>query len=48
MVELLENPLKIVEKRTRELMNVDAVTFGFTPGRETTDALFVIRNMSEK
>ena len=51
-VKLLEHAMKIVERvlerRIRELVNVDSMQFGFMLGRETTDALFVVRRMQEK
>ena len=43
--------MKIVERvleRIRESVNIDSMQFGFMPGRETTDALFVVRRMQEK
>ena len=51
-LKLLEHAVKIVEKvlerRIRELVNIDSMQFGFMPGRETTDALFVVRRMQEE
>ena len=44
-VKLLEHAMKIIERvqeRIRELINIDSMQFGFMPGRETTDALFVV------
>ena len=45
-VKLLDHTMKIVEKvlerRIRELVNIDSMQFGFMPGRGTTDALFVV------
>ena len=46
-VKLSEHVIKIVgrllERRTRQLVNVDAMQFGFMPGRGRTDALFEMR-----
>ena len=51
-VKLLEQAMKIVERglerRIRELVNIDSVQFDFMPGRRTTDALFVVRRMQEE
>ena len=51
-VKLLEHAMKIVErvleKRIRELVKVDAMQFGFMPGKVTTDALFILRRMREE
>ena len=51
-VKLLEHAMKIVEKvlerRIRELVNVDSMQFGFMPERGTTDALFVVRRIQDK
>ena len=51
-VKLLEYPMKVVERvlerRIRELVNIDAMQFDFIPGRGTIDALFVARRMQEK
>ena len=51
-VKLLERTMKIVkrgmERRIRELVNIDSMQFGFMPGRRTTDALFVVRRMQEE
>ena len=51
-VQLLEHTMKIVErvleKRIRELVNIDSMQFGFMPGRGTTDALFVVRKIQEE
>ena len=37
----------MLERRIRELVNIDSVPFGFMQGRGTTDALFVVRRMQE-
>ena len=51
-IKLLEHAMKIVdrvlERRIRELVNIDSMQFGFMPGRKTTDALFVARKMQEE
>ena len=51
-VKLLEHIMKIVkrvlERRIRELVNIDSIQFGFMHGRGTTDALFVIRRMQKE
>ena len=48
-VKLLEHPVKIVERvlerRIREVVNIDSLLIGFMPGRKTTDALFVVPRM---
>ena len=50
-VKLLELTMKIVkrmlERRIRELVNIDLMQFGFMPGRGATDALFVVRRMQK-
>ena len=52
VVKLFERTIKIVERvlerRIRELVNIDLMQFGFMPERGTTDALFVIRRMQEE
>ena len=51
-VKLLELTMKIVkrmlERRIRELVNIDLMQFGFMPGRGATDALFVVRRMQKE
>ena len=51
-VKLLEHAMKMVkrvlERRIRELVNINSMQFGFMPGRGTTDALFVVRRMQEE
>ena len=46
-VKLLEHAIKIVDRvlkrRLRKLVKVDKMRFGVSPGRETTDALFVVK-----
>ena len=51
-VKLLEHAMKIIERvlerRIRELVNINSMQLGFMPGRGTTDALFVVRRMQEE
>ena len=39
---------KILEERLRKLIKVDGWQFGFCPGRLTTDAIFILRQLQEK
>ena len=52
VVMLLEHEIKIVEKilkkRIGALVVLDDMQFGFLPGRETTDAFFILRRMQEE
>ena len=36
---------RVVKQRIRELVNIDSMQFGFTPGRGRTNALLVVRRM---
>jgi hypothetical protein len=51
-IKLLEHAMKVVERvlewRVREQINIDEMQFGFTPGKGTTDAIFVVRQVQEK
>jgi hypothetical protein len=51
-IKLLEHAMKVVErvleKRIREQVKVDKMQFGFMPGKGTTDAIFVVRQMQER
>ena len=51
-IRLLEHGLKlfekIIERRLKRLITVDARQFGFTSGKSTTDAIFVVRQVQEK
>ena len=51
-IKLLEHAMKIVERvlerRIRNLVNLDEMQFGFMPGKGTTDALFILRRMQEE
>ena len=39
---------RIVEGFIRQLVSIDDSQFGFVPGRGTTDAIFVVRQLQEK
>ena len=51
-LKLLEQVLKVLERIMevfiREKVNIDDMQFGFMPGRGTTDAIFILRQMQEK
>ena len=51
-IKLLEHGMKVaervLEKRLRTVVAVDAMQFGFMPGKSTTDAIFIVRQMQEK
>ena len=51
-IKLLEQAMKVVERvlegRIREQVDIDKMQFGFSPGKGTTDAIFVIRQMQER
>ena len=39
---------KIPERRLRKLTTVNNMQFGFSPGKGTTDAVFIILQLQEK
>ena len=39
---------RIVDSLIRQLVSIDNSQFGFVPGRGTTDAIFVVRQLQEK
>ena len=51
-IKLLEHAMKVVErvleKRIREQAVIDNMQFGFMPGKGTTDAIFIVRQVQEK
>ena len=51
-VKLLEHAMKIVERvlerRIRTLVNLNEMQFGFMPGKETVDAIFIVRGISKE
>jgi hypothetical protein len=50
-IKLLEHAMKVfervVEKRLRGSVEIDDMQFGFRPGRGTTDAIFIVRQLQE-
>jgi hypothetical protein len=38
----------VIEKQVRDKVNFDYMHFRFTPGRGTTDAIFIVRQLHEK
>ena len=51
-IKLLEHAIKVIERvferRIREKVKIDAMQFGFMPGKGTTDAIFTVWQMQEK
>ena len=51
-IKLLEQPMKVfervLEKRIRCQVLIDNMQFGFMPGKGTTDAIFIMRQVEEK
>ena len=39
---------RVVDKLIRKKLNINAMQFGFMPGRSTTDAIFILRQLQEK
>ena len=39
---------RVIEKIIRERISIDDMQFGFMPGRGTTDAIFILRQLQEK
>ena len=39
---------RIVDGLIRQLVSINDSQFGFIPGRDTTDAIFVVRQLQEK
>ena len=51
-LKLLDQAMKVLERvmdnLIRERVSIDEMQFGFMPGRGTTDAIFIVRQMQEK
>ena len=51
-LELTEQIMKVLERIVdgliRQMVSTDDTQFGFVPGRYTTDAIFVVRQLQEK
>ena len=45
VMKLLE---RVLDSSIRKMVDIDAMQFGFVPGRGTTDAIFTIRQLQEK
>src|SRR2546425_8699159 len=51
-IKLLDHVLKVLERvleaRLRKTAKIDDMQFGFSPGKGTTDAIFIVRQVQEK
>ena len=51
-IKLLEHGMKVFERvleaRLRRNVIIDDMQFGFMPGRGTTDAIFIVRQLQER
>ena len=51
-IKILEHSMKVLEKvldkRLREIVDINEMQFGFRKGKGTTDAIFVVRQLQEK
>ena len=45
VMKLLE---RVLDSYIRKMVNIDDMQFGFVPGRGTTDAIFIVRQLQEK
>ena len=39
---------RVLEKKVRCQVSIDNMQFGFMPGKRTTDAMFIMRQVQEK
>ena len=39
---------KVLEERIRQIVELDEMQFGFTPGRGITDVIFIVRQLQER
>ena len=39
---------RVIEKRVRSKVSINDMQFGFRPGRGTTDAIFIVRQIQER
>jgi len=51
-IKLLEQAMKVfervLERRIRKQVSIDEMQYGFMPGKGTTDAIFIVRQLQEK
>src|SRR6266516_6200438 len=51
-MKLLEHVLKVLERvfeaQIRKIVKIDEMPFGFSPGKGTTDAIFIVRYVKSK
>jgi Reverse transcriptase (RNA-dependent DNA polymerase) len=51
-IKVLDQVMKILERvlevRVRNVVKVDPMQYGFSPGKGTTDAVFTVRQMQER
>jgi len=51
-IKLLEHAMKVfervIEKKLRNVVKIDEEQFGFQPGKGTTDAIFIVRQIQER
>ena len=45
---LMKVLVRLAEKKVKSKSTLDSMQFGFTSGKETTDAIFIVRQMQEK
>ena len=51
-MKLVEHTIKIlervIERKVRNVVKIDSMQFGFMAGKNTTDAIFIVRQLQEK